>query len=102
MDPLNLLEVNAPELEGLQATPDELIVVAATWGRGCSPDLLRRLEPFRRRSGYNGTLLAVVPRSQAAEALGQEFPEARPGQVLVLSLAFGRHHLDWRPAPASA
>jgi hypothetical protein len=97
MDPLNLLEVNAAELDGLEAGPDELIVVAATWGRGCSPELLRRLEPFRRRSGYNGTLVAVVPRSQAGEVLGQDAPEHRPGQVPILSLAFGRRHLDWRP-----
>lgn len=97
MDPLNLLEVNADELEGLLVGPDELIVVAATWGRGCSPDLLRRLEPFRRRSGYNGTLVAVVPRSQAGAVLGQDLPENRPGQVPILSLAFGRRHLDFRP-----
>lgn len=96
MDALNLIEVNAPQLEGLDAP---VVVLAATWGRGCKPELLRALEPFRQRSGYNGTLVAALTREQAVAILGELVPEDRPGQVAVLSIAFGKNCVEWRERP---
>lgn len=93
MDALNLIEVNAPQLEGLDAP---VVVLAATWGRGCKPELLRALEPFRRSSGYNGTLVAGLTAAEARDVLGELAPEERPGQMAVLSIAFGKTHLEWR------
>lgn len=75
---------------------DPVVVLAATWGRGCKPELLRALEPYRQRSGYNGTLVAALPRQEAHQVLGELLPEARPGQIPILSIAFGKTHHEWR------
>ncbi len=93
MDALNLIEVNASQLEGLDAA---VLVLAATWGRGCKPELLQALEPYRRASGYNGTLVAALTREEAVRVLGDLVPEERPGQTAVLSIAFGKTHAEWR------
>ncbi|MEW6283496.1 MAG: hypothetical protein AB1758_33105 [Candidatus Eremiobacterota bacterium] len=97
MDARNLLEVNEPCLTGLAVPPDCVLVLAATWGRGCDPGLLSALEPHRRLSGYNGTVIAVVPLEVARNLLGDRLPQPEPNSGYpVVALAYGKAYSEWR------
>ena len=49
-----------------------VVVCVATWGSGADPNLLRELQPYRVGLGYNGTVIARVPRAEAERLLPEE------------------------------
>lgn len=53
----------------LEEPKPAVIVCLATWGRGADPELLGRLQPYRHGLGYNGSVVARVPREKALEWL---------------------------------
>ena len=52
-----------------------VVVCLATWGRGADPELLGRLQPYRHGLGFNGSVVARVPRDKALEWLPEKVVE---------------------------
>jgi hypothetical protein len=71
----------------------------ATWGRGADPDLLLALQPFRQGLGFNGSIVARVPRERASEFLPEEafsqLSEAQADGIPVYSAVFKDWTLDY-------
>jgi hypothetical protein len=74
-DARDIIEVNTTLLEQAAAmsepTPAVLVSVAS-WGRGADPRLLAALEPYRVGLGFNGSVVARLPRSLAEQILPPE------------------------------
>ncbi len=71
-DARDLVEVNQQLLEeavGLTEPTPAVVVCLATWGRGADPQLLAELQPYRVGLGFNGSVVARVPRSFAEAVL---------------------------------
>lgn len=74
-DARDLLEVNHALLSeaALRPTPNPGVLISlATWGRGADPNLLVALQPFRVGLGFNGSIVARVPRDFAREWLPEQ------------------------------
>lgn len=74
-DPRDLIDANLPlirETAALLEPGKAVIMTIATWGRGADPALLRSLQPFRHGLGYNGSIVAGVPVSEAQQWLPPE------------------------------
>ncbi len=74
-DARDILDVNRSllQLAAAQAEPDPAILVSvATWGRGADPALIAALQPYRVGLGFNGSVVARLPRAQASEILPKE------------------------------
>ena len=74
-DARDLMEVNQQLLEeavGLSEPTPAVVVCLATWGRGADPKLLAELQPYRVGLGFNGSVVARVPRSFAESVLPAE------------------------------
>jgi hypothetical protein len=71
-DPRDLIEANLTLLHEIAQQPEPspaVLVTVATWGRGADPELLKALQPYRHGLGFNGSIVARVPRSIAMEWL---------------------------------
>ena len=69
-DPRDLLDANYQLLQeaGKLAEPSPaLLMTVATWGRGADPNLLQALQPYRHGLGFNGSIVARVPKNLASE-----------------------------------
>ncbi len=80
-DARDLLEVNQQLLEEAVALADPtpaVVVCLATWGRGADPKLLNELQPFRVGLGFNGSVVARVPRDFAETVLPSEIVSQWP------------------------
>lgn len=78
-DAQDILEVNRAllKLAAAQAEPDPAILVSvATWGRGANPELIKALQPYRVGLGFNGSVVARLPRAEASEILPKEALQA--------------------------
>ncbi|MBI3926469.1 MAG: hypothetical protein HY319_13090 [Armatimonadetes bacterium] len=77
-----------------QGNDSPLVLSVATWGRGCRPAMLRELERYRYASGFNGSIVAVVPRERAGELLGDagwsDPGTPGPGNFQAVGVAFKR------------
>ena len=74
-DARDLIEANQSLLEEALKRPEPspaVVVCLATWGRGADPKLLADLQPYRVGLGYNGSVVARVPRDVAEELLPPE------------------------------
>lgn len=103
-DARGMIEVNRQAILAAAAEADDgrepgVVLSVATWGRGARQSLLQALEPYRHGVGFNGSVVARVPRSIAAELLerpdlvGLEPPG--PGHVLVVGMAFKELCVEW-------
>lgn len=73
-DARDLIEVNMALLGEAAARPEPdpaVLVCLATWGRGADPQLLQALQPYRVGLGFNGSVVARVPRTEAEQLLPQ-------------------------------
>ncbi len=71
-DARDIIEVNQLLLEEAAARQDPspaVLVAVATWGRGADPALLQALQPYRVGLGFNGSVVARLPREMAAGLL---------------------------------
>lgn len=71
-DARDIIEVNQLLLEeaASRAEPTPAVLVSvATWGRGADPALLQALQPYRVGLGFNGSVVARLPRELARELL---------------------------------
>jgi hypothetical protein len=71
-DARDIIEVNQALLEqaAAQSEPSPAVLISvATWGRGADPALLAALQPYRVGLGFNGSVVARVPRALAEEVL---------------------------------
>lgn len=71
-DARDIIEVNQLLLEEAAARlePEEAVLLSvATWGRGADPKLLAALQPYRVGLGFNGSVVARIPRQLAEEML---------------------------------
>jgi hypothetical protein len=105
LDARGILEVN--RLLIVRAAQDSVaagetrprVVSMATWGRGCKPEVLRKLQPFNRVGGYNASLVATPDASTLRELLGPdvetELDKAAKGQFLAIGVALGETVWEW-------
>lgn len=98
-DARDLIEVNFTLLQeavGRDEPSPAVVVCLATWGRGADPNLLAQLQPYRIGLGYNGSVVARVPREVAEQLLPSEvasrFGQAEEGQTPVCAEVFR----DWQ------
>ena len=73
-DARDIIEVNMALLQEAAARtePDPAVLISlATWGRGADPQLLQALQPYRVGLGFNGSVVARVPRAEAEQLLPQ-------------------------------
>lgn len=97
-DARDIIEVNQALLEEAAArtepTPAVLVSVA-TWGRGADPLLLAALQPYRLGLGFNGSVVARLPRELAVDilppAVRDQLQAADPDQLPVCGGVFK----DW-------
>lgn len=71
-DAQDILEANHQLLQEAAALPEPdpaVLVTVATWGRGADPELLQALQSYRHGLGFNGSIVARVPRDFALERL---------------------------------
>jgi hypothetical protein len=71
-DARDIIEVNQSLLEEAAALAEPapaVLVSVATWGRGADPKLLAALQPYRLGLGFNGSVVARLPRALAEEIL---------------------------------
>ena len=71
-DARDLIEVNKAlllEAAGVPGPDPAVLVCLATWGRGADPQLLQALQPYRVGLGFNGSVVARVPRAVAEQLL---------------------------------
>lgn len=74
-DPRDLLDSNLALLQeaaALEAPEPAILITVATWGRGADPDLLQALQPYRHGLGFNGSIVARVPRNLASTFLPEK------------------------------
>ncbi len=88
-DAQDIIDVNAELLEEAAALTEPefaVLLVVATWGRGADPSLIKGLEPYRCGLGFNGSVVARVPREQALawlpESLREQVEVWDPKEVL--------------------
>ncbi len=100
-DAREMIDVNLPLMkEAAKAEGEEtpLVVSVATWGRGIRQELLQALEPYRHGLGFNGSVVARVPRQLASELFRlphlQEVQQ-RVGWFQGLGVVFKETHLEW-------
>lgn len=77
-DARDLIEVNMALLQEAAARTEPqpaVLVCLATWGRGADPKLLEALQPHRVGLGFNGSVVARVPRPEAERLLPSEVSE---------------------------
>lgn len=80
-DARDIIEVNQLLLEEAAARPEPtpaVLISVATWGRGADPQLLAALQPYRVGLGFNGSVVARVPRAVAEEILPDGVVEQLP------------------------
>lgn len=88
-DARDILEANhdlLQEAAALEEPEPAVLITLATWGRGADPDLLKALQPYRHGLGFNGSIVARVPREFAlshlppgvVESLDQAGPDTLP------------------------
>jgi hypothetical protein len=77
-DARDIIEVNQALLEQAAALAEPapaVLVSVATWGRGADPQLLEALQPYRVGLGFNGSVVARLPRALAEEIMPQAVRE---------------------------
>lgn len=88
-DTQDILEANEQLLQeaaGLSEPASAVLVCVATWGRGADPELLNFLQPYRHGLGFNGSVVARVPRELALEKLPAEVAQQcqeKPAHICV-------------------
>jgi hypothetical protein len=96
-DARDIIEVNQALLQQAAALPEPspaVLVSVATWGRGADPKLLAALEPYRVGLGFNGSVVARLPRLTAEEILPAEVREQLPAVPHQLAVCGGVFK-DW-------
>jgi hypothetical protein len=97
-DPRDLIDANLPLLQEaakLQSPEVAVLMTVATWGRGADPDLLRALQPYRHGLGFNGSIVARVPRELAFQWLPVEAQHELDGSKEGGTLVYGAVFKDW-------
>ena len=77
-DPKDLIDSNwalLQEAATLKEPEEALLMTVATWGRGADPELLKALQPYRHGLGYNGSIVARVPRELALQWIPEKARE---------------------------
>lgn len=102
-DARQMIDVNrealleAAERSGLPQP--RLVLSVATWGRGCKQSTLRALEPYRHGLGFNGSVVAAVPRELGAEILERPDlldPSPPPNKtVQAVGVVYKDVHVEW-------
>lgn len=96
-DPRDLIDANRALLEEaarLDSPTPALLMTVATWGRGADPEMLSALQPYRHGLGFNGSVVARVPRDWAREWIADDAfreVEAAKNSTVVYSAVFK----DW-------
>lgn len=83
-DARDLIEANMALLQEAASRPEPdpaVLVCLATWGRGADPTLLQALQPYRVGLGFNGSVVARVPRAEAERLLPSEVLDRLSGQA---------------------
>ena len=99
-DPKDLIDSNLSllhEAAELREPNPALLMTIATWGRGADPELLQALQPYRHGLGYNGSIVARVPRELALEWIPEKAREEVRSKQLKISeyLVFSGVFKDW-------
>lgn len=71
-DARDIIEVNRLLLEEAKAKDEPrpaILIAMATWGRGADPAILSAVQPFRVGLGFNGSVVARLPRELGAKIL---------------------------------
>lgn len=104
-DARDIIEVNQILLEEAAALAEPspaVLVSVATWGRGADPKLLASLEPYRVGLGFNGSVVARLPRSLAQQILPASVQDrlvCEPTQIPVCGAVLKDWSVEFWPLP---
>lgn len=94
-DPRDLIEANMTllrEANSLERPTPALLMTVATWGRGADPELLLELQPYRHGLGFNGSVVARVPKEVALQWIPEEAAQQIDWES---SCVYGAVFKDW-------